>query len=130
MIAFSVAYLSRFSVGNLSFDRLNYRIDAAINPITYQAIFTFLPRAVLFNWAIRGNIVKSPVEKLRRGIHHRVYMRVAVNQDKISWLFIVGIKLADKVFTLSPQCKRAVGIVQGDIVQVFKVSHVDKYAVG
>ena len=116
-------------MGNLSLDRLNYRINAAINPIAYQAIFTLLTSAILGNIAIWGNIVESPVEEFRRGIHHRINARIAVNQDKISWLFIVGIKLADKVFTLSPQRKRAMRIVQGYIVQVFKVSHVDKFAV-
>ena len=112
-----------------SLNRLNYRIDAAIKLVTYQAIFTFLTSAILGNIAIWGNIVESPVEEFGRGIHHRIDTRVAINQDKISWLFIVGIKLADKVFSLSPQCERTMGIVQGDIVQVFKVGHVDKFPV-
>lgn len=111
------------------FHRLNYRINAAINPIADKAIFTFLPRAILFNWTVFGNIVESPVEEFRRGIHHRINARIAVNQDKIRRFLIVGIKLADKVFSLSPQRKRAMGIVQGDIVQVFKVGHVDKFPV-
>ena len=111
------------------FHRLNYRINAAVNPIADKAIFTFLPRAILFNWAIRGNIVESPVEEFRRGIHHRINARIRIDEDKVSRFHVLGIKLADKVFSLSPQRKRAVGIMQGDIVQVFKVGHVDKFPV-
>lgn len=122
--------LSWFSVVNLSLDRLNYRIDAAINPITYQAILAFLPCAILGNIAIFGNIVESPVEEFRRGIHHRINARIRIDEDKVSGFHVLGIKLADKVFSLSPQCERAVGIVQGDIVQVLKVGHVDKFPVG
>ena len=112
------------------FHRLNYRINAAINPIADKAIFTFLPRAILFNaLKVLFHIVERTVKKLRRGLHNAIDGRVAINQDEVRWFHVLGIKLADKVFSLSPQRKRAVGIMQGDIVQVFKVGHVDKFPV-
>ena len=89
-----------------------------------------LPGAILFGGAIRGNIVESSVEEFRRGIQHRINPGVGINQDKIGGFHVLGIKLTDKIPSFSPQGESAMRIVQGYIVQVFKVSCVDQFPVG
>jgi len=109
-----------------------HRLDNGLNPvadsIAKQTITAFLPRAILFNsFKVLFHIVERAVKEFRRGLHNAIDGRVAINKNKVRWLFPLAVKLADNIFALSPQRKRTMRVVQGYVVQIFKVRCVNQF---
>ena len=84
------------------FDNLGYSV---VGDIAQQTIFTLLTSTILLYGAFLADIVKRAVEKSRHVIHNRVNFGVAIDQDQVAGLFVLAVKLTDKIFSFCPQSK-------------------------
>jgi len=95
------------------FDNLGYSV---VRNIAQQTIFAFLTSTILLYGAFLTDIVKRAVEKFRHVMHNSVNFGVAIDQDQVAGLFVLTVKLTDKIFSFCPQGKRTMWIMQRDIM--------------
>ena len=100
------------------FDNLSHSV---VGDIAQQTIFTLLTSTILLYGAFLTDIVKRAVEKFRHVMHNSVNFGVAINQDQVSRLFVLAVKLTDEIFSFCPHGKRTMGIVQRDIMQILQM---------
>ena len=84
------------------FDNLSHSV---VGDIAQQTIFTLLTSTILFYGAFLADIVKRAVEEFRHVMHNSVNFWVAIDQDQVTRLFVLTVKLTNQVFSLCPQSK-------------------------
>lgn len=81
------------------FDNLSHSV---VGDIAQQTIFAFLTSTILLYGAFLTDIVKRAVEKFRHVMHNSVNFGVAIDQDQVAGLFVLTVKLTDKIFSFCP----------------------------